>query len=97
MSSCCVLGATGEPGSCPVCGERGTPVPRATLEHLLNPEKCGEIIDETYYFCATPECDVAYFADAPLCYFGKEDLAEGVGLKETTAETQEWPVVDARG
>ncbi len=77
MSGCCVLRATGEPGHCGVCGERGHPVPRETLEHLLKPEKRALIVDTPYYFCRTLECDIAYFTDEPLRYFGKEDLWVG--------------------
>lgn len=83
MSSCCTLPATGEPDTCPVSGERGQPVARQTLEHLLRPEKRAEMIDQTYYFCETPECDIVYFADAPLHYFDKDDLLVRVGVKET--------------
>lgn len=80
--SCCGLGATGEPGSCLICGARGTPVSRTALEQLLRPERRGELIDAPYYACATPECDVVYFADAPLHYFAPEDLTARPGLKE---------------
>jgi len=51
----------------------------------LKPEKRAAIIDEPYYFCGAPECDIVYFADAPLHYFGKEDLTVRVGVKETEA------------
>lgn len=81
MASCCATSATGEPGSCPVCGERGTPVPRQTLERLLKPEKRTEIIDEPYYSCGAPECDIVYFADVPLRYFANEDLIVAVESK----------------
>ncbi len=81
MASCCATSATGEPGSCPVCGERGMPVPRQTLERLLKPEKRTEIIDEPYYFCGAPECDIVYFADVPLQYFANEDLIVPVESK----------------
>jgi hypothetical protein len=58
-------------------------VRRATLEHLLRPEKREEIIDDPYYFCETPECSIVYFSEVPLRYFGTEDLTVRVGLKET--------------
>ncbi|MGQ0550347.1 MAG: putative iron-sulfur cluster-binding metallochaperone [Armatimonadota bacterium] len=83
MASCCILGATGEPGSCMICGARGLPVPRETLEHLLKSEKRVEMVDEPYYFCQTPECDIVYFADVPFHYFDKDDLTVRVGVKET--------------
>lgn len=55
---------------------------RTALEQLLRPERRGELIDAPYYGCATPECDVVYFADAPLHYFAPEDLTARPGLKE---------------
>ncbi len=91
MTSCCATSATGEPGSCPVCGERGTPVPRQTLEHLLKPEKRAEIIDEAYYFCGAAECDIVYFADVPLRYFVNEDLIVPVESKVREIRTKSVP------
>lgn len=74
MANCCPLQGTGEPGSCAVCGAGGTPVSRQTLEHLLNLERRAELLDEQYYFCETPECDIVYFSDRPLHFFDKDDL-----------------------
>lgn len=82
MSGCCMLNSTGEPGSCPVCGQRGAPVEHETLEHMLKPEKRAEMVDETYYICETPECDIVYFADRPLHFFDGGDLMMRVGVKE---------------
>ncbi len=92
MTSCCATSATGEPGSCPVCGERGAPVSRQTLEHLLKPEKRAEIIDEPYYSCGAPECDIAYFADVPLHYFANEDLITPVESKERETSARSVPM-----
>lgn len=58
---------------------RGIPGPRSTLEQLLPPERRGELIDAPYYACATPECDIVYFGDAPLHYFAPEDLTAHPG------------------
>lgn len=77
MSSCCVLGATGEAGSCIVCGAHGAPVSRTIVERRLRAEQRGEADDAQYYFCATPECDVVYFTDEPLRYLAREDPAGG--------------------
>ena len=94
MSSCCTLRATGEPGSCGVCGERGKPVPRETLEHLLKPEKRAEIIDQPYYFCETPECDIVYFTDLPLHYFDKDDLTEAEPAEAAGSYREPCPGID---
>lgn len=82
MASCCAGQATGEPGTCPVCGERGTSVEHQTLIHLLKPEARAEIDDEPYFFCETPECDIVYFADRPLHFFDRDDLTVPAGVKE---------------
>lgn len=89
MSSCCLSAGTGEPGSCPICGVGGIPVSRSALERLLPPERRGQVIDVPYFFCATPECDIAYFADAPLHYFATEDLAMRPGFKEAGEPTRD--------
>ncbi|MBI4278922.1 MAG: hypothetical protein HY660_10735, partial [Armatimonadetes bacterium] len=81
--NCCEVGASGESGSCVVCGRRGRPVSRRTVEHLVKPEKRPEIGSESYRFCETPECDIVYFTDHPLRYFDRHDLTVRVGIKET--------------
>jgi|DewCreStandDraft_1066081.scaffolds.fasta_scaffold01066_20 hypothetical protein len=82
MSGCGPLPPVGEPAFCVRCGERGLPVPRKTLEHLLKPERRTALRDAPYYFCQTPGCHVVYFSDDPLHSFDKEDLTVRVGIKE---------------
>jgi hypothetical protein len=58
-------------------------VSRRTLEHLLKPDVRAAIVDAAYYFCETPTCDIVYFSDRPLHFFGREDLTVRVGIKES--------------
>lgn len=83
MSGCCMVLGTGDPGSCPVCGEQGTLAERETLEPLLKPDQRATMIDEPYYTCHTPECDIVYFADRPLHFFDSDDLLRQAGVKES--------------
>lgn len=66
---------------CPECGARGKGVDIVTLEHLLNPAALGRLDrDASFRFCATPDCDVVYFA-AGRKPFHQADLTVRVGLK----------------
>lgn len=80
--SCCALAGFVGPEDCPICGARGKPVARATLERLLRPERLHELIDSPFYFCETPECDVVYYAEEGRRLFDKDDLEVRVGVKE---------------
>lgn len=83
MSKCCTLPPVHDPGLCMVCGKRGLPVSRKTLEHLLRPESRVALRDVPYYFCQTPECRIVYFSNDPIHRFTKEDLTVRVGMKES--------------
>jgi len=80
--SCCALPGFAGPQDCPICGARSKPVTRVTLEHLLRPERLGELIDASFFFCETPECDVVYYAEGGRRLFDKDDLTVRVGVKE---------------
>lgn len=68
--------------SCSACGEKGKPVDRITVEHILNESLVREIQDTQYYFCRTSECDVVYFSNQTGQRFSKSDVRIRVGLKE---------------
>ena len=55
------------------------------MESLLNPTARERIQPATYYFDATPSCDVVYFSNEAGSYFEKEELSVRVGIKETEA------------
>lgn len=89
MDECVSPGAAGglpsdpesQAGDCPVCGQRGRKVGRKTLDHLLTDAARLRLeAAATYRFCASPDCDVVYFAPngAP---FLQGDLTVRVGLK----------------
>ena len=80
--ACCALPGFAGPEDCPICGARGKPVARVTLEHLLRPEKLKRLADAPYFFCETPECDVVYYSESAEWPFYKEDLEVRVGIKE---------------
>lgn len=80
--ACCVLPGYVGPEDCPICGARGKPVDRVTLEHLLRPERLKDVIDVPFFFCETHECDVVYYAESGEQLFDKDDLTVRVGVKE---------------
>lgn len=79
---CCALPVFIGPEDCPICGVRGKPVARVTLQHLLRPESLPELIDAPFFFCETPECDVVYYSEFGERLFDKDDLRVRVGVKE---------------
>lgn len=48
---------------CPECGERATLVDTVTVKALLTPIALTRLGPGSFRFCATPGCDVVYFAD----------------------------------
>src|SRR5262249_33064258 len=52
-------------------------------EHMLKPALLSSISPaQQYYFCASQDCPVAYFAPYIDRYFTKDDLVVRVGIKE---------------
>lgn len=70
------------PGLCPTCGVKGKSVKPMTLQSLLRPEFLGDIGEEKFNFCESPECPVAYFASRGAV-FSKDDLTVRIGIKES--------------
>jgi len=85
MSDCCSVPLNREEirSQCRVCGRKGKPVGRRTLEHLLVESAVAQLADGSYFFCATPGCSVVYFSNEADSYFHKTDVKVRVGLKET--------------
>lgn len=85
MSRCCQVPveSDGDLTRCRRCGQRGEPVARRTLEHLLVEAGLARLADEPYCFCATPTCPVVYFSNEADSYFHKDEVKVRVGLKET--------------
>jgi len=69
---------------CKICLQKGVIVSAPTLEHMLKPALLSSIsAAQQYYFCASQDCPVAYFAPNMDHYFTKDDLVVRVGIKET--------------
>lgn len=83
---CCALPAKPKAAAaCPACGIEGRPVKPLTLRSLLQPHLRPQVQEETYRFCASPDCALVYYrADGPQT-FTRDDLTVRVGLKERSA------------
>lgn len=78
---CCTVPPITAARECPECGARGKGVDVVTLEHLLGEDALARLDRGTSHrFCATPDCDVVYFA-AGQSPFHQADLTVRVGLK----------------
>lgn len=69
---------------CPACGGRGRRVKPITLDMLL---RSGvDRRDSGYRFCATPECDVAWFGETTGHRLPVASARVRIGNKETQAD-----------
>ncbi|WP_172600480.1 putative iron-sulfur cluster-binding metallochaperone [Sulfurivermis fontis] len=86
MSNCCAATAeTSVPSgkrTCPLCGGEGVGVAWQTLLHHLARPWQRQGMNQPYYFCNTPDCEVVYFTDSGVT-IGKQELRTVVGSKET--------------
>lgn len=85
MSPCCEVSVDSidDLTRCRRCGQKGKPVARRTMEHLLAESALARLECEPYCFCETPTCAVVYFSNEADSYFHKGDVKVRVGLKET--------------
>jgi len=86
MSDCCLvendIKKHPKKHVCPENNNRYLEVPFETmLHHISNPWELVNI-DQTYYFCDDPDCDVVYFGN-DNSVFKKHQLRTKVGIKET--------------
>jgi hypothetical protein len=65
---------------CPHCGERGAVVPGHTVKALLA-VSLRRLQAPSYWFCATPDCSVVYFAPEHSQYFTVVDVRVAVYQK----------------
>ncbi len=70
-------------GICISCGIRGMKVLPLTIGVHLREENWDKI-DDSFYFCPSPTCDVVYFSTRTGIYFRTSDLRTRVGIKETS-------------
>ena len=67
------------------CGIAGDSVKPVTVRAMLKPALTGQVRDEAYFFCANPDCNLAYFSPDGLQVFTKDDVVVRIGVKETHA------------
>jgi len=77
MSDCCYPNEEMTPVSqtsiCPNNGSKGKIVPTITLKSLLLPEALALLNpNQTYRFCASPNCEVVYFSDDQQTFTTKD-------------------------
>lgn len=68
MKGCCNSGrsnkAMPKKHLCPTNGREYSTVPTATIVHHLKHPWTWEDLEETYYFCDAPDCEVVYFSSS---------------------------------
>ncbi|MFQ6057643.1 MAG: hypothetical protein ACE5MB_02025 [Anaerolineae bacterium] len=69
--------------SCPVCGQKGKPVKRITMQSLLAISLLA-LRHVPYRFCLTPHCPVVYFATDGGQTFTTDQVRERVHQKNTS-------------
>lgn len=87
MSDCCSSTPETHPGRhpCPVCGNTCREVSTTTILHHIKEPWNWKTTDQGYYFCNTPNCDVAYCGE-DNSVIGKSELRTKIGLKENSTE-----------
>ncbi len=82
---CCLVSEVTEAppsADCPESGTASRKIQRRTIEHLVKPDRVGEIADTQYYYCADSDCPVVYFANDDVKTFTTEDLKVKVFAKD---------------
>ena len=81
MADCCCQETEGVAAACPTCHGASKPVDSLTVKALLTATALQRFQPRDYRFCAAPDCDVVYFAQAgPM--FTSGELRERVWQKE---------------
>ncbi len=87
MSSCCSTSSESKNNkrhTCPANGKEYLQVSLSTvLQHVKKPWQIdhNKLIEQSYYFCSDPDCDVVYFAENDVM-LNKSELRTLVGIKE---------------
>lgn len=81
---CLVTDKTSAPSKaeCPVSKTPSRKVQKRTLEHLLKPEKLGEVRSVQYYYCTDAACNVVYFSNDDTPSFTVNDVKVKVYTKD---------------
>lgn len=67
---------------CPSCGHKGTKVENDTLIHHV--KDISKIMDGSYSFCRTPQCNVVYFCDKET--FTTSMVNKEIGIKDDASD-----------
>ncbi len=84
MSNCCSSCETTEKPSkykCPVNGYEYRTVSIKTIQHHIEKPWNWKAVEQSYYFCDDPDCDVVYFGEDDSVIL-KTELRTVVGIKE---------------
>ena len=89
MTDCCT-GAEGKDSPprqcrCPVNGNEYGAVHLKTILHHIRQPWTVPVVNQGYYFCSDPQCDVVYFGQDGIV-FPKSSLRTKVGIKENGTE-----------
>ncbi len=75
---------TGKGFTCPKCSHKGNNVKIITPLNLLKEESLGRLkSDQTYKFCKTPDCKVAYYSMDADDFFLTEELKVAATVKDS--------------
>ena len=90
MSECCASNQVKEQNTrrhiCPANGKEYLEVPYKTvLHHLKEPWKL-DLLEQRYYFCDDPGCDVVYFG-SDNSIINKTSIRTKVGIKENSDDS----------
>jgi hypothetical protein len=66
---------------CPVCGQKGKPVPGQTVKALVS-ASLRLVLDADYFFCRTQTCPVVYYSTDGASVFTTSEIRERVYQKE---------------
>lgn len=86
MSTCCSSKPDNNKNqklNCPKCQKESKSVSRTTvLQHLSFPLNT-ELVVDSYFYCASPDCEVAYFSESGVVYNTSQ-------IRENTEIQQGW-------
>ena len=90
MSDCCstssYIGRSPKKYRCPVNGNEYSDVALATVMHHIHQPWLWSNVEQSYYFCDDPDCDVVYFG-LDNSVLNKSQLRTTVGAKEKSGDS----------
>lgn len=80
------IGTVGINPSCPTCKKPGQKVNIKTVRSLISEKLAGDIREEQYFICMSPECRTSYYTKEGRI-FDKADVIEPIWFKEQSPVT----------